>query len=255
MTSTVRLSIFGSCVSRDPLEFAPDPQFRVPEYIARISMAGLATPPLAFDSSWHSKHGRFLQRCAASDFSKDVIKRLTSTPFDYLMLDFIDERFDLLEVRGSLVSNIPLVASPGFLAAYGAEARKLPRLEAAASEKWREGLRRFFEAMRKAGVADDRIILHEATWALATRDADAVTAPLKPPYDALAPQHNALLESYFAEVQRIAPQVKVLRVAPEFLAADPNHKWSIEPFHYVQAYYPAFMHELRKLTGLAPVDV
>ncbi len=72
--------------------------------------------------------------------------------------------------------------------------------------------------------------------------------------DALAPQHSALLESHFPEVKRLAAQVKVLRLAPQFFAADPSHKWSIEPFHYLQAYYPEFMLELRKLMGLQPAN-
>ncbi|HEY1707264.1 MAG TPA: DUF6270 domain-containing protein [Rhizomicrobium sp.] len=240
------IAIFGSCVSRDPFSFLQVTDWPIAPYIARQSFIGIADPPLAFDPMWYKKMKAFEARCIASDLSKTALRILASRKPSVLILDFIDERFDLLQIGDTRVSDTRHMRQPGFRQRYESRWTPIPRLSEETTELWKTGAEIFMKGAADI-VGEENIIIHEATWAPALRMPDGSLEPFDEPYLSLIPRHNALLEQYFAHMRALAPKAKTLRVAQHNVLADPEHRWSREPFHYVQEYYVDFMERFRKL--------
>jgi len=238
--------IFGSCVSRDPFSFTEPNGWEIGTYLARQSMVGIVDPPLEADPEWYGDLGGWERKCILNDLRKDGLPTLLSGKPVALLLDFIDERFDLLRIGETRVSNIKQLRQPGFLDRYGAEGVVMPRLDPTTTDAWRRGFDIFIaKAIDRFG--EEKIILHEALWAPLFKDAEGKTAPFGQPYRDLIPRHNDLLETYFEHVHATAPRIRKIRVAKKHQFADPDHRWSKEPFHYIHAYYAEFVAKFDKL--------
>jgi hypothetical protein len=247
-----RLGIFGSCVSRDPFSFTGDTRWDFRPYVARNSAAGLYDPPLDFEPAWFASLPVFEQRCLATDFGKTAPGQLLRRPAPkFLILDFIDERFDLAVVGETRLSRTGhLRGAAGFAERYGASATILPRLSDAATALWSTGISRFLDAARRH-VPARSIILHEARWAPRFRAADGTPSEFNETYRGLIDRHNRLLDEYHAVARAALPEMTVLRVDDAFVFADPAHRWSKEPFHYVPEYYREFVRLFDLVTAAA----
>jgi hypothetical protein len=240
------IAIFGSCVSRDPFSFLQVTGWPIAPYIARQSFTGIADPPLAFDPMWYKKLKAFEARCIASDLSKTALRILAARKPAVLIVDFIDERFDLLRIGDTRVSDTRHMRQPGFRQRYENRWSSIPRLSDETTELWKKGAELFLKDAVEI-VGEENLIVHEATWAPALRMPDGTLEPFDEPYRSLIPRHNALLERYFAHMHTLVPKAKTIRVAQQNVLADPEHRWSREPFHYVHEYYADFMERFREL--------
>jgi hypothetical protein len=105
---------------------------------------------------------------------------------------------------------------------------------------WPRGAEYFLERVTER-CAPGRIILHEARWSSHFQSAAGELLPFAPPVQARIAPNNDLLETYHGIFRGLQPSCRTLRVADEFVFADPEHRWSKEPFHYIPAYYTAFL--------------
>ena len=103
----MKFFISGSCVSRDP--FTPEilDEFEVVGYSARYSLARLCYPSVNMDidpKSFEEKVPKaFVRKLLANEFENNLIERLETNIFDYLVLvlDFVSERFGLVMFKNS----------------------------------------------------------------------------------------------------------------------------------------------------------
>lgn len=248
MPGAVRIAIVGSCVSRDPFEFEAPKTTRITSYLARQSFAGLADPRLGHEDAWYADLNGFEKRCVLADLTKGDAYWAFEADADFLVVDYIDERFDLLRAGATHVSDTKHVRQPGFMARYGDTIVACPRWSPETTERWRAGAHRFFERALRT-FRPERIILNESRWAPAFRAADGAVSPFGPPYAAAIEPNNRLLEEYFSITKRLVPGISVIRPPEDVLFADPEHRWSKEPFHYVPACYLWFVERLRALTA------
>ena len=246
-----KLAIVGSCITRDGFEFEGPRRTAISSYLARQSFAGLSGPALAYDEAWYGDLNPFERRCALADLGKGGDYWAFENAAEWLVVDYIDERFDLLKIGRTLVSGTKQVKQPGFLARYADAFTLQPRLSAETTAMWRTGAEVFFRRALKR-FRPERIILHEGNWASAFRARDGTTSSFPPGYARLIGPHNALLESYFAITKELVPGISVIRVSPDLVFADPEHRWSKEPFHYISDYYHAFLGALHALTSAEP---
>ncbi|GAA1709211.1 DUF6270 domain-containing protein [Propioniferax innocua] len=91
----MKISILGSCVTRDAFPGKSDPTFELGQYIARSSLASLcsAAPPQIFPT--HTITSSFQRRMVEFDLTKQGVTRLIQSDPDALIYDPIDERFHL----------------------------------------------------------------------------------------------------------------------------------------------------------------
>lgn len=89
-----KILILGSCVSRDIFEF--DKGFlELVGYYARTSLASLAADSYVKEEYLESLCSNFQKTRALWDMRKDFWDFLERAEFDFLLLDFIDDRFYL----------------------------------------------------------------------------------------------------------------------------------------------------------------
>jgi hypothetical protein len=239
----LRVAVIGSCVSRDPFSAHPEFPAEIVHYEARQSFAGLGCTGLAYEPDWYDALPPFEKRCAFSDLSKSERFLTFERNCDVLIIDCIDERFDLLRIGETYVSATKHIQSPAFLQRYRNDITRLQRFHPGVTALWQAGAQIFFERVLRH-LRPEQIILHEALWAENSLFPDGTKIPFGAPYAALAPRHNELLETYFRITKELVPGIKTWRAPSDVLFADPHHRWSKEPFHYVPKYYDAFMQYL-----------
>jgi hypothetical protein len=241
-----KIGIFGSCVSRDPCALATASDFAVGPYVARQSSVGLFDEPLAFNPDWYAELKDFERRCVAIDLSKTMLDHLERTSIDALILDLIDERFDILKVNGTRLSNAH-VGSKGFCDHYAGAIEILPRLGQEVTDSWKKGMFRFLCRLAER-FAKRPLILHEAYWATHFRTKEGSLRQYSPIYTRLGVSHNAILSEYYSHVRKtcndIGLNLSIIRVSEQFILGDENHRWSKEPFHYCEEYNVEFSEKL-----------
>jgi hypothetical protein len=247
----LHVAIVGSCVSRDPFALAPASEFQVTSYLARQSFAGLAGPALRYEPSWYDGLNGFERRCVIADLEKNDDYWAFERDADVLIVDYIDERFPSLCVGAARLSDTRNVRQPLFEAAYSETLRVERRASKEVREAWLAGAEVFFARALKTLPAT-RIILHEAYWASEFRFASSERKPMSDAMIRSAEDNNQLLEEMHCATKSLVPGLRVVRPPSDVLFADPEHKWSKEPFHYIPAYDAAFLRLIRERVQAAP---
>ncbi|MDB5427056.1 MAG: hypothetical protein JWP23_1916 [Phenylobacterium sp.] len=253
-----RVAIVGSCITRDVWRFrgdrVTDPQPDI-LYVSRTSLPSLfATPLKSFRPAAGPPRGLRPQphRSLVADLCKTALASLVAFRPTHLIFDFIDERFDLLSARGTLVTHSWELEASGYLAQPALRgARPVPRLSAAGERLWLEAAGELAAFVRATPLAEARLILHSARWAERRRLASGRDAPLEgveilPGQAADVCAHNALLARYEAAFAELMPPMARVE-APRQRLADDAHQWGVSPFHYVQDYYAEIWRQLAAL--------
>jgi hypothetical protein len=219
-----RIFILGSCVSRDALEQEPG-RFELVNYLARTSMASIGMP-MVEDEKVRRKVAEiaspFQQRMLLNDLDKTTMSLIKTTPHDILLLDFVDERFNLL------LSGRSLFSFSGELEKSGVEAEErvvvTPDSESFLS-LWLAGLGRLL-----SDVDTTKVVLNRVYWA--ERFPDGSDASSR----GWIQRSNAVLQRLYDA----ADQYWTLRridYPREIVVADPHHKWGVAPYHYTTEFY------------------
>lgn len=249
-----RVAIIGSCITRDlwPIrgEGAEDLA-----YVSRTSLPSLMSrpvtgfrparqPPPPLKGNQH--------KALVADLTKTALARLVAFRPTHLIFDFIDERFDLLSVAGSIVTRSWELEASGYLGQKAFKAaRPIPRLSAGCDRLWAEAAGEFAAVVRATPLREAKLILHVSRWAEEVRGVDGVRRPLTDveilegrPADIA--EQNALLQAYEAAFTALMPPM--IRVDGRGLRiADADHRWGLSPFHFVPEYYAEIWRQLEEL--------
>ncbi|HED7970130.1 TPA: hypothetical protein R6B71_000088 [Campylobacter jejuni] len=100
-----KICIFGSCVSRDIIEYDMKNNFELIDYYARSSFASLASSAMIEQSVLDNIQSSFQKRMVLRDMDKSFIKKVKKNDFDCLLIDFIDDRFHFYKIlKNSIVT-------------------------------------------------------------------------------------------------------------------------------------------------------
>ena len=253
--------MLGSCVTRDIWKlprFTPEDRKSV-FVLARTSLASLFAEPLeAFEPPAELPPGLspFEIRMVGHDLLKTGLASLVAHRPTHLVIDLIDERFDLW-IRGEAVATRSwetelLRLADSELSGF----RIVPRGSDEARRLWLDGLLRFADVLGRE-LPDTRVILHDARCATVYEDAVAARRPLGPDWEFWpgAPSRiealNALFDDYAAALRDALHKMAVIRAPDALTLATETHRWGLAPFHYVDAYYDAVCRQLDDL-GCVP---
>ena len=231
-----RILIFGSCVSRDILNFAQDQQFEIVDYYARSSLASLGTMPVSMQEEALTKiNSSFQRRMVLRDIRKSFLDDLENQEFDVLLLDLIDERFDLWEIHpGSVVT----VSSEFFASGLVTSAQRTStKWIASGSEQhralWLTGVEKLVATLNVRGILK-RVVINKVFWANQFEDG----SPLPPPFSAaIIDKANHHLAWMYDQLERFVTPDNWMGFATEGFKANPQHRWGVSPFHYSNDYY------------------
>ena len=249
-----RVAVVGSCITRDlwPVD-GPGPDQLL--YVSRTSLPSLFAAPVAGFRPQPQPPAplkRHQHRALVADLSKRALAVLAAYRPTHIIVDFIDERFDLLAVAGTMATRSWELEASGYLAQPALQgARPIPRLTPACERLWRDGLEEFAAFVRATPLRDARLILHEARWAESWVGSDGKLRPFGAEVEIYAGvpadlvRHNALLARYqdafrnvFADANCVAAGARI---------ADSANRWGLSPFHYTPDYYTDIWRKLRAL--------
>ncbi|WP_372783570.1 DUF6270 domain-containing protein [Phenylobacterium sp.] len=253
-----RVAIVGSCITRDVWRLSgrrvtgPAPDLL---YIQRTSLPSLFAAPLPGFRPAAAPPGGLKplpHNALVADLQKTTLASLVAFRPTHVIFDFIDERYDLLSARGTLVTDTWELECSGYRSQPALRAaRPIRRLSAACEQLWLESVRELSAFVQATPLAQARLILHSARWATHRRLADGREAPIAqieilPGHPADVAAHNALLGRYEAAFMALVPNVHRVE-APDFRLADDAHDWGLSPFHYVSGYYAEIWRQLSEL--------
>lgn len=250
-----KVAIIGSCITRDiwPILEEPAPELL---YLSRTSLPSLVSAPVeGLEPIADQPHGgisRSQRNSVLADLQKTALASLAAFEPSHIILDFIDERYDLLQVGGSVITHSWDLKESGYLEQPWAKAaRRIPRTSDEARALWRTAAPAFVEALRRHGLLKARIILHEAQWARTYLDTEGRRQELP---DALQvweglpaslSEHNALLADTQGRVDELIHGLVRVKADPKVLIADERHRWGLSPFHYIPDYYRDVLRQLK----------
>ncbi len=216
------VSIHGSCVSRDLAEFH---DYSVTNYQARSSICTKGTVASEYDSKYlASISSKFQRRMVEWDLSKRNFRTHES---DFIILDLIDERFDIYFDGVSCVTRSQAFHQSGVLRSLNEDFQRVERGTELYFELFRNGLEKFRSCL------DKPLVFHDARWATHYQEG---TKRVKFETQQQIYFENNLLEDLSKIVrEEIFPALIVEK--PELCIGDAGHKWGPASFHFIPEYY------------------
>ena len=240
-----RISIFGSCITRDVFRLFPD-DAEVASYHSRSSLISVMSPPLAVDDTGVDWPSNFARRVVLADFRKSFFDDLEITAPDVLILDLMSERFDLFAAPETYVTRSWELVESGLATRYDGLER-VPRETEAMHETWCEHSRRFADALRRR-FPDLPVVLHKAYWTSSYRDGAAVKR-FSRDWRRWIDRRNEMVEACHEQLERVLPGLAVVEPRRSYLA-DAGHRWGLGSAHYELAYYDDVREQLLAKTTL-----
>ncbi|WBW95597.1 DUF6270 domain-containing protein [Oceanirhabdus sp. W0125-5] len=237
--------ILGSCVTRDAFNYTET--FHVKSYHARSSLISLAHNPLFVDEKDILLDSPFQKRIIKADFTNSLYGILESYKFDYLIIDFIDERFDLLRYGNSFVTRSAEFVNSGLLENKKYKFDRVNRYSVSTHILWEKSCDIFISKIIKL-IPQKKIILHKALWASKYIDNNKVFAfPNKELTN--IKMNNLILDRYYSYFESKLPNINVIKIDNKDLVADKNHKWGLTPFHYKKDYYLELLRKIHYIVN------
>ena len=177
----MKIAIFGSCVSRDSVEFMPEAE--VVTYVARHSVTSLESPHGAEGMDLSELTSAFQERMVTNDLHGSGLERIvhTASDLDVVLLDLVDERRGFWQFSdGTTMTNSIEVESCG--AARAARRGGARLVEFGTDEHfkaWKSGYIKLIDGLKGAGLWEKTILL-DIEWA------GAVDGAQHPQNDSLA---------------------------------------------------------------------
>lgn len=237
-----RVLIFGSCVSRDIFNIKDLKSHSVIDYFARSSFSSALKPTIVTDNYSINLDSAFQRRIVHSDLTKKFPLTLESLPYDQLLIDLIDERFDLFAFHTGGVCTLS-----NELIAGGFECRAdLGRVVKSGSDEffklWEEGWCKFVEILSRTGKLDS-LRVNRVFWAEKNENG----GDFSPSYSQRGiSEANKFLERLYERIALDIDFSQFICFDNNLLVGSIHHKWGLSPFHYIDDYYRQALRLLSK---------
>lgn len=227
----MNILIYGSCVSRDALEFDTIKKINIKGYFARSSLASSMCDVNITGISTEKISSSFQRRMVESDLSKDLHKVIADAEYDLLLLDFIDERFDLwISPNGGVCTLSNELMQSGFIP---------PRNEIVKSGSeqwfsyWESGWITLLDTLNQTGQIK-KLLINEVYWSEKTANG----SDYLPTYSTVGINAaNNTLKRIYERVKRDISETQFIKFDTTELVGAESHKWGKSPFHYQDELY------------------
>ncbi len=241
------VNIFGSCVSRDLLEYDNNHAFTLGHYIARQSIISSVSAPLKQSDITISLDSNFQKRMVEMDLMKTAFDFLKSKPSDYLIIDLIDERFPLVFFNGSyFTASNEGIKGYGLFNSLNKLYKKISNGKLCIESNNVDDTIDIFCTKINELYTNDKIIIHRALLVDSYKDKNGKIVAFDKNHKKNNRRVNCVL-SYMYD--RIAKNFKGAYVIDEIseTTADESHKWGLAPMHYEEAYYQRVLMRLEEI--------
>ncbi|WP_162625793.1 DUF6270 domain-containing protein [Aeromonas bivalvium] len=242
LPSKHEISILGSCDSRDTLRiydeiYESNDAFVLSSYIARNSIACALTPPVTFsDSDINSIDSPFIKKCVKLDLSKNAINDVLSSlqsKDSILLIDFMDERFDLLPINDSF-------------ATMSWDYRKTTHFQKNKKDKYLTFDSSYKKEMTLHSLDE---IIKAVTRKIPVKNIYILNLPMATyyidetgytPFDEMRysiSRYNNFLHDVISKITEKHAGVNIISPPGWMIYGDKNHLWGAHPYHYNKLLY------------------
>lgn len=163
------------------------------------------------------------------DFNKSFLQEIKFKKESVVIIDFIDERFDLLKVDDSYVTRSNEFVNGKLDETYAFE--RISRFQEETHVLWEKSCLVFLEQLLSI-ISVENIIIHEAYWT--EKYIDKNNNLINFPDLKIIRTNNEVLQRYYGFVKSRFPHIAC--VSAERIGSA-NHKWGLSPVHYTEKYY------------------
>lgn len=242
----VRILIHGSCVSRDTLELSPHSDLRLSGYFARSSMiSAFASARTNLDPFTNRVASGFQRRMLEADTMKLLPSTLMSADFDVLLIDIVDERFHVLARGDERITDSPAFRESRYLDGKSGAWRRIVSGGQEHFEEWTHAVDKMLHVIAMLPKKVEVVFL-DTDWAVTVAGAAQHTGLL---HAGRTPAESNMLYARYREYLRTClPEGNLIQPPAQVTVSDPNQKWGLAPFHYVQEFYDYVSSRLAALT-------
>lgn len=227
------IDILGSCVTRDAFRF--NDEMKIGRYYARTSLVSLYSEPINIKLEEINLPSKFLQRMVFFDLTKDFRNYMKNTSSKVLIIDFIDDRFQIIKCGTSYITFSNEFNKSNLLAKL--KGNKVP--SETKKKLWKKAAKKFIKDVNKYY---DLVILHKAYWQSTYIGVDGTQHTFEnKPINA----KNEELNFFYDVIERKAKNIKTIKI--DGMLASAAHKWGLTPYHYEDEYYIQFNHQLKNI--------
>jgi hypothetical protein len=226
-----RVYIYGSCVTRDSVDWFADYDFELVGYTARCTlpsaMSRLSLEEISFD--YDSVKSKFEREMLISDITGALISSIQSRQPDVVVWDLCDERNGVIEIAPNkfLSGNSAyddLTRPPGSRYSWGTPENQ---------QVWVAAFERFMNEL-----GGQRLVVNATPWAKINSFGEEVSGGARK-----ARNFNSNSVFYLDHIR--AHGVPVIELDQTEVVAKVDHKWGEAPFHYTDETYARFLSKLR----------
>lgn len=240
----VTVNIFGSCVTRDAIEYDDSESIKLLVYIARQSVISAVSKPINLQQNDIRLDSEFQRRQVYYDLAKKAFEVFENSKSDLLLIDFIDERLELIKYKGSICTKSSYLTDSKYLektkhVPYQYDGIKTFRVNGFKVEKY---MRKFLKRITKI-YEPRRIIIHRAKMLNEYIDINGDIHKFSEGQIRKNQIINRKLEYLYDLAESNLPGCFTIDISQEF-NADEGQKWGLAPMHYEEDYYKKLMTEI-----------
>lgn len=250
----IKINIYGSCVSRDIFEWDKEKQFSIPAYVARTSiLSNLNTNIWNINSTDIDLDSKFQREAVMTDLNKTVYDKFKSNMSDYLLIDFIDERFRIAKVDDLYATYSVEMMNSHFL--DGKDYILLDKEPSIVGDTYvfedidlDQYVKEF--AKKISNIYDEnRIIIHKAFMRDEYISKDGKLLKFKPHVCLDVKKNNAMLEFMYKKLNEYLPNAYVIDASGKYYVNE-MHRWGLTPMHYEDEYYENLLCQIKDIVLL-----
>jgi len=233
----LKLLIFGSCASRDAVEYATPESIELVDYFARSSFSSLTSKADLDEDALSKIKSDFQRSMVHRDMSKIFWKVLKQTEFDLFLVDLIDERFAITQNSNGALHTL----SNEYATVRNTQTGGViyPATSIEKFVLWQKGWNKTVSILREQNALH-KLVVNRVYWA----GKDSQGNDLSNTKESLIKVANIQLDRMYDYITEQDSDIKFLSYPRGMLTADVEHKWGVAPFHYQRQTY---LHTLKQL--------
>ena len=218
------------------------------KYIARQSIVSAVSSPVDVDKEINLASA-FQRRMVHCDLKKTGFDLLAEDKSDYLILDLIDERFDLVKIGNTFATLSNEASTSGFFGDSPSVVKKKKIWGAYCVDDTdlSEYIGRFVDRILQI-YRPEQIIIHVAKMHDYYLDENGALKRFPANYIHANKRVNELLDFMYQKIREQIPDAAWIDAQDQF-CADSRHKWGLSPMHYRMEYYEYVLREILAITS------
>ena len=223
------VNIHGSCVSNDVFRYLLNDSIKVNKYLARSSLISAISEPRNISMDDIKLSSSFQKSMVYSDINKTLFKEIKENKSDYLIIDLMDERLNLIKIDNTYIthsnefenSKLNEIVRGENINRFGVSNEFIKKCID-------EYVNRILEIYK-----ENQIIIHEIYSSKKYIDKSGSIVDFNENILKKIEKSNRLLNFYYKYLKEKLPNAYVIDISRNYLANE-SHRWSLAPYFFVK---------------------